>query len=109
QEQLAMTHDNLGQLLVNAGEREAARAEFEKARDLLKRLADEHPGVPAHQIALARTYGNLGETARAEGRPSEGLAWYEKAIVTLAPFHRAEPGEGGVKAILRNIHAGRAT
>ena len=42
------------------------------------------------------------------GRAGESLGWFDKAIATLAPVHRAEPRDVTAKQFLRNSHWGRA-
>src|SRR5207248_1590604 len=105
---LASTHNNLGLLLDGLGRRDEARKEYETARDLQKKLADAFPAVPAYQVDLGGSYCNFGNLVRGEGKPADGLPWYDQAISTLTPVHLKEPRDVTARLFLRNSHVGRA-
>jgi len=105
---LAVTHSSNGSLLARLGERTAAWAELERACKIQKNLADQYPAVRQFGMDLAYTYTRMGVMVFDDGRAAESLAWYDKAIATLDPAHRAEPRDFRATKILRNCHHNRA-
>ena len=61
-----------------------------------------------YQIGLGGSHCNYGNLIGRDGRASESLGWFDKAIATLAPVHRAEPRDAKAKQFLRYSHLGRA-
>ncbi len=105
---LARSHNNLGILLVGLGKRAEAEEQFRNALAIQEKLAADFPTVPAYQIDLGTGYFNYGIFVGAGGRAGESLGWFDKAIATLAPVHRAEPRDVTAKQLLRNSHMSRA-
>jgi tetratricopeptide (TPR) repeat protein len=107
-QELAGSHNDLGMVLAGLGQRPEAEEQCRKALAIQEKLATDFP-VPAHQIELGGSYCNYGNfLLRAGGRAGESLSWFDKAIATLAPVHRAEPRYVKAKEFLRNSHWGRA-
>jgi tetratricopeptide (TPR) repeat protein len=79
QHDLAVTHNNLGNLLADLGQRDAAREEYETARDLQKKLAAAFPAVPEYQHKLSRTHNNLGNLLANLGQRDAARTEYEAA------------------------------
>jgi tetratricopeptide (TPR) repeat protein len=88
---LAWTHNSLGNLLSDLGKREGARREYETALDLQKPLADAFPAVPEYQAGLAGTHGSLGILLEDLGKRDEARAEYEKALGLLKKLADAFP------------------
>ena len=77
---LAYSYNNLGRLLSSLGKREDARAEYEQARTILKKLADSFPAQPKCQVALATTHNNLGLLLRELGKREQARVECELAL-----------------------------
>ena len=61
------------------GQRDAARTEYETARDLLQKLAAAFPAVPEYQQDLASTHNNLGILLADLGQRDAARTEYETA------------------------------
>jgi eukaryotic-like serine/threonine-protein kinase len=107
-ESLAATHCAMGGLLNNLEERDAARKEYQAARDLQKELVDRYPLVPAYRIGLGEIYSDFGILVATDGQPAESLKWFDMAIATLEPVHRADPRDVAARQALVNSHRNRA-
>jgi tetratricopeptide (TPR) repeat protein len=105
---LARSHNHLGNLLKDLGKRAEAEEQYRQVMAIRDKLAADFPAVPAYQIELGGSYCNYGILVRNGGRTSESLGWFDKAIATFAPLHRAEPRDVTAKQYLRNSHWGRA-
>jgi len=57
---LATSHHNQAGLLAGLGQRDAARIQYETARDLQQKLAFAFLAVPRYQDELASIHNNLG-------------------------------------------------
>ncbi len=68
-----------------------AEAEYKRAADARKALADSQPEVIDYQVKLAGSYCNLGNFLSDTGRPRESLAWYDLALKTCQEALRKEP------------------
>jgi serine/threonine protein kinase len=73
-------HYRVGFLWQKLGRRDEARAEFELARDIQKRLAEQFPNVPGYQRDLAGTHSQLASVLRALGKRDETWAEYELVL-----------------------------
>ncbi len=98
---LAISHNYLGILLLDLGKRAEAEGQFRKVLGpSAKSWPPTSPTVPAYQIDLAGSYCNHGNlVCNAGGQREPG--WFDKAIATLAPVHRAEPRPRPGEAIWR--------
>jgi serine/threonine protein kinase/tetratricopeptide (TPR) repeat protein len=95
QQDLAGTHNNLGNLFRELIMLEKARAEYQAARDIQKKLVDQFPNEPAYQKYLAYTHHNLGILLGDLGRSKEAWAEQLKARdlrAKLVEQFRNEPG-----------------
>jgi tetratricopeptide (TPR) repeat protein len=109
---LAAIHNNLGTLLFNVGqsdEAREARIEYEQARDLRQKLADQFPAVPGYQVDLGQSCLNLGILLRDQNQPADSLPYLNKAIETLTAVHEKESRNVLAKQYLQNSHWYRAT
>jgi tetratricopeptide (TPR) repeat protein len=105
---LARSHNTLGVLLKDLGKRAEAEEQYRLALAIHEKLTTDFPAVPAYRISLGGSYGHYGNLIRIGGRTIEALGWFERAIATLTPVHRAEPRDVTAKQLLRNSHWGRA-
>jgi eukaryotic-like serine/threonine-protein kinase len=104
----ARAHNALGVLLAPWGKRTEAEEQYRKGLAISEKLATDYPALPAYQIDLGGGFCNYGNLVLNNGRASESLAWFNKAIATLAPVHRAEPRDVIAKQYLCASHGGRA-
>ena len=86
-----------GESAGRSGETPEAEKQYRKALAIQERLAADFPAVPNYQIDLGGSYCNYGILVRNGGRANESLGWFDKAIATLAPVHRAMPGDVNAK------------
>jgi tetratricopeptide (TPR) repeat protein len=105
--ELAASHNSLGNLLADLGQRADAEAEYRAALAVQEKLAAEYPGVPQYAIDLGGSYCNFGNLVHGNGDPQESLPWYGRAIRTLDPVHAAEPRLVTARQFLRNAYWGR--
>jgi serine/threonine protein kinase/Tfp pilus assembly protein PilF len=105
---LAGSHNHLGTLLYQFGKGPAAEEQYRQAMAILEILVAEFPAVPAYQIELGGSSCNLGNLVSASGRPSESLAWFEKAIRTLTAVYKQDRRLVMAKQFLRNSHLARS-
>jgi serine/threonine protein kinase len=106
--ELVGSHTNLGLLLRDLGKRADAEEQYKKALVVGEKLAANFPAVAEYRIELGGGYCNLGNLVGDNGRSNESVAWFDKAVATLGPVHRAQSGDGKAKQFLRNSHVGRA-
>lgn len=89
--QLGNIHNNLASVWRRSGDLARARAEAERALDILK---------SAGGVALANAMGTMGEVVRDQGRDEEALDWFRRA---RAQFERQpSPGVDGLATKLEN-------
>jgi serine/threonine-protein kinase len=62
------------------GDHAAAKEAYNKAIDLLSRLAAESPGDASYRCALAASYSWLGEVSRGTGQLDDAASSYQKAL-----------------------------
>jgi tetratricopeptide (TPR) repeat protein len=79
QHDLANAQSNLGIQLASLGQRDAARTEFEAARDVRQKLATAFPAVPQYQHDLAIIHSNLGVLLADLGQRDVARTEYEAA------------------------------
>ena len=91
-----------------AGQLHQATTELQQAADIDRKLADEFPNVQSYQVNLGGNYCNLGILMRVQGKSTESLEWFEKAVKVLTPVHEKEPRDTNAKGFLRNSLRSRA-
>jgi tetratricopeptide (TPR) repeat protein len=106
--QLAFSHNGLGLVLAGLGKRLEAEEQHRKALAIREKLAADYPAVTEYQLRLGSSCYNYGSLVLDGGRAGESLGWFDKAITTLAPIHRAEPRDVTAKQALRSSYWGRA-
>lgn len=89
-QELARTHYNRGIVRYIAERVQDSEADFRKAIDLLKPLAEKQPGSAAAQ-ELGRAYNNLGTLMRSQDRLPEARQCYEDAIRMQADLSKRQP------------------
>jgi tetratricopeptide (TPR) repeat protein len=77
---VADTRNDLGNLLSVTGRPSAAEDEFQAARALNQKLADDNPTFAGYRHALASSHANVADVLRNLGRNAEARQSYEKAI-----------------------------
>jgi serine/threonine-protein kinase len=98
QEDLANSHNWLGELLREAG-RPADEAEqhYRAALELQKELVGQHPTVPAYRTEEARSHYNLGIIQTNTNRLTEARADYDRAVDLLTELYRTDAQEPNVR------------
>jgi serine/threonine protein kinase/Tfp pilus assembly protein PilF len=93
---LAEAHSRLGIVRAQAGRRDDAAENYQRAVELLRRLVEEYPAVPVYRYQLA-TYLN-GSGGHLGDRPQEAAACHREAIRLydqLLADHPADPNYRG--------------
>jgi serine/threonine protein kinase/tetratricopeptide (TPR) repeat protein len=88
---LALSHNNIAQLLWESGKPVEALASDEKALAIQQKLAGANPSVTDFQRELASSHQNIGAELSATGKPAEALASYEKALAIRQKLADANP------------------
>ena len=82
-QELALSQDNLGNLLADLGKRPEAEEQYRKALAIQEKLAAESPAVPAYRLDLALSHNNLGVLLRDLGKRPEAEEQNRKALALL--------------------------
>ena len=82
-----------------------ARLDFEKARELLEKLADQFPESADYRGQLGRTYAALGRLSRDAGDPAGAAQWFAKAADALRKAVEQSPDDAGDKRSLDEVLA----
>jgi tetratricopeptide (TPR) repeat protein len=82
-ELLATAYLTRGQLRIDDNRLEDARADFDRARQLLEELLRQFPEVPANRGDLGRAYAGLAQVARGSGDEETATDWSTKAVGAL--------------------------
>jgi tetratricopeptide (TPR) repeat protein len=77
---LASVYNNFGNLYIDLGRYDEARAAHGRALELRQRLNEEQPGEPGPLSDLAFSYHNLGWLDSKDGRSESALAHYGRAV-----------------------------
>jgi serine/threonine protein kinase len=80
QDELAWSHNNIGQLLTETGRPEEGLAAIQRGLTIRQKLADANPTVTWCQSGLAASLRSLGITQRRLHRPAEAVASFRRAI-----------------------------
>jgi tetratricopeptide (TPR) repeat protein len=73
----------LGMAYRGQGQTKKAEVVQQQAMDMFEKLAREHPVVQEYAYNVGRCYSELGQTAKAAGRPGVAVDRYDKAIAIL--------------------------
>jgi tetratricopeptide (TPR) repeat protein len=65
------------------GKRAEAETEWRAALKEQELLVAEHPQVPQYSVDLGSSYCNIGRLLSESVRPSDAIAWYDRATATL--------------------------
>ena len=82
-QELATSHNRLGSLLRSLDKQAEAEQQYRQGLYILEKCADDFPAVPQYQIELGGSSCNFGRLLVESGRPSESLAWLDRAIRIL--------------------------
>jgi tetratricopeptide (TPR) repeat protein len=91
QQELATTHNDMGNLYSAAGKLRDAEAAYDKALEIRERLANEHPS-PSTQKAVAVSRNNLTNVYRATGRLQQAETALAAAVAIQEKLVRENPG-----------------
>ncbi|MDP3103666.1 MAG: tetratricopeptide repeat protein [Candidatus Methanoperedens sp.] len=89
---VAMTLNNLGNLLSNMGKPEDAKNRYERALKMYEALLDGEPGNVVYQSQVAMTLNNLGNLLSDMGKPEDAKNRYERALKMREALLDGEPG-----------------
>ena len=79
-QELAMSHDKLGNLLADLGKRAEAEGEYRKSLVIFEKLAIDFPAARAYCSGLATNHNNLGNLLTGLGKRAEAEGEYRKAL-----------------------------
>ncbi|HEY7330524.1 MAG TPA: serine/threonine-protein kinase [Gemmataceae bacterium] len=94
---VAVGYFGTGSVLHRTGKMTEALAATEKARDLLRPLAEASPDSTRVQIDLATSHLNIGYFLVSLGKATEGLKSYEDTIAVYQRLAAANPGNQVIK------------
>ncbi len=77
---ISVLYNKLGALLLDMGQREAAKERFEKSEAIAERLAQEKPERPTSQQDLSACYNLLGRLYSSMGQWQQAEDYYEKSL-----------------------------
>lgn len=80
---LARAHYRVGHLTEQTGDQAEALAAYDRAIELLRRLADDSPEIPDYRFDLALCLNNRGLLLNRLGRTNEAESAYREAIQVL--------------------------
>ena len=107
QSYVAMTLNNLGNLLIDMGRLEEARERYEKALEMRERLLNSDPENTQFQFYVATTLNNLGSLLLSMGRQEEARERYERALELHERLLKSDPEntqfQSGVAMPLNNL------
>jgi tetratricopeptide (TPR) repeat protein len=78
--ELALSHNNLGNLLAGQNQGEKAAVQFGQALAIFQKLSDEFPAVPAYRRELALSHNNLGLLLADQNQLEKAAEQYGKAL-----------------------------
>jgi tetratricopeptide (TPR) repeat protein/tRNA A-37 threonylcarbamoyl transferase component Bud32 len=107
QNDLAGTHNNLGNLLADLGKRQEALKEYQQARDLYSKLVKAHPNAPEYQQDLANTHQNLGILLSDLGKHEQALKEYQQARDLTSRLVKVHPHLAMSRNVLATTHFNR--
>jgi eukaryotic-like serine/threonine-protein kinase len=90
QVRLASTYIAVGDDLVKVGEREKALHDYERARDILRPLAQDANNTPLRR-SLPVCYSRIGDVFLLNGKPADALAAFEEDLRLIEPLAKADP------------------
>jgi serine/threonine-protein kinase len=88
---LALSHNNLGNLLQARGQFKEAEDAYRQALAILETLARDFPTVPDYRRDLARSHNNLGFLLQARGQFKEAEDAYRQALAIQEKLARDSP------------------
>jgi eukaryotic-like serine/threonine-protein kinase len=107
-QRFATYQNNLGNLLRNMSRRAEAEVEYCASLALREKLAADFPTIPHYRVDLGGSYCNLGNLLTVNGRASDALAFFDKAVAMLTTALERDPRSLHAKQFLRNSFEGRA-
>ena len=105
-----ITFEREGTLLAERGDLAGARAAYERAIALRRRIVLRDDANPAARRDLAVSYETLGRLLRDEGRPGEALPYLVRAQTAFAGFAEDDPADvdAQLSLALVQIHVARS-
>jgi tetratricopeptide (TPR) repeat protein len=104
QQNLSLTHSNLGLLFAGFGKDEEARSAYQATRDIQKKLIEQFPTMPDYRQNLARTNNNLGNLLRRLGMREDARAELQAARDILRKLVEQFPAVPGFRQELATTH-----
>lgn len=104
---LAQALNNLGLLYTQTRQHGKAEAPYQQSLDLNKAIFDDHPKVVAFRVDLAGSYGNMASHVRRVRSAEESLEWTARALSTLEPALKQDPGYLPARTLLFDTLMGR--
>ena len=95
---LALSHNNLGNLLAGLGKRPEAEQQYRKALTIQEQLAADFPAVPAYRQDLAISHNSLGVLLAGLGKRPEAEEQYRKALAIQETAGRRLPRRAGLSS-----------
>jgi tetratricopeptide (TPR) repeat protein len=96
-DQMAVSHNTLGWLLLQAGTPSEAESEFRQALEIHGKLADDNPKVPRYCDGEANALNNLSVALRRLGRTAEAREQCDRAVGLREALVRDNPGVPGYR------------
>ena len=78
-------------MLSNAGKREEAKVEYQKALTIYQKLADDNPTIARFRQAITYSLNSLGSLLTDTGRASEAIAYLVRSRDILEAVVKENP------------------
>jgi tetratricopeptide (TPR) repeat protein len=108
QSDLAKCYSGLGVLYAITKNEEKSKSGFDKAVELWERLTKNYPGEIEFIHGLSTTWVQIGNMAKAKGKPKDAVFWYTRAVNYIDAKHQQQRENARIKIVLRSAHWMRA-
>ena len=99
-----MAHNRVGGVLEAQGKLTEARAAFEEALAISRRLAEQDPSNAGWQSDLAVAHNRVGGVLEAQGKLTEARAAFEEALAIRRRLAEQDPSNAGWQSALAVAH-----
>jgi serine/threonine protein kinase/tetratricopeptide (TPR) repeat protein len=100
-------HHRVASFWQNLGRNAEARADFQTALEIRKRLSEEFPADPEHRHNLATTYHGLGILLEELGKRDQARTLYDKALILRKELVRQYPAVAVYERSLGRLYLNR--
>src|SRR5262249_47390679 len=90
--------------MAQTGSRVAGTASLRRARSILEKIVQDHPGQSKYAVDLGGDYCDLADLIRYGGEREEGLRLFKRAIQTLEPVCQKEQENDRARRFLANSY-----